>query len=190
MQSTYVLASCCDWILQDVMSQQLSYYYLLLLFYYNLLNCCKNKKKIDDRKTPLDTGTIIQWLNKQTTQRNQSVVHRTTDWLAAFFHIIDSWGLITKPNHSQDNALIKLSDLVKSGVRLLLDLRSKAGLGTDTEPNTPWWRLEGCFHGETHLDLQRRSRRWWIINPRRALTLAQSGWRLTPALPCRLPCNK
>lgn len=119
-----------------------------------------------------------------------NVVQRTRDWLAAIFHITDLWGLITKPNHSQDNVLIKLSDLLKSGVRLLLDLRSKAGLGTDTEPNTPWWRLEGCFHGETHLDLQRRSRRWWIINLRRALTLAQSGWRLTPALPCRLPCNK
>lgn len=30
-----------------------------------------------------------------------------------------------------------------------LDLRHKAGFGTDTEPDTPWWTLEGCFHGET-----------------------------------------
>lgn len=52
----------------------------------------------------------------------------------------------------------------------MLDLRHKAGFGTDTEPNTPWWTLEGCFHGETHLDLPQSSRRGCIINLHWALT--------------------
>lgn len=40
---------------------------------------------------------------------------------------------------------------------------------------------EGCFHGETHLDLHRRSRTWWIIDRYQALMLAQSSWSLTEA---------
>lgn len=39
-----------------------------------------------------------------------------------------------------------------SSSKKVLDLKHRAEFGKDTEPDTPWWTLEGCFHGETHLD--------------------------------------
>lgn len=60
--------------------------------------------------------------------------------------------------------------------------RSAAKRGWSRWNQHPPADTEGCFHGETHLDLHRQSRTWWIIDRYQALMLALTSSRLIPAL--------